>query len=170
MEQKRENIEQIDKKKIDSNLIDDNQKTSERNIQTGLIDNDVNPQKNKNLQKYDYNIAVQNIMNKIIEEKRINKAEQKNLEVKIKLNEKENIINNINNIVTDLNISNVNNNSGDENESCAIFLSLCCGKIISLLIYFSFASIFIYYKNHCKQCKSTLYTKINKVLLKNWGH
>ena len=58
--------------------------------------------KKKNLQNYDYNIAVRSMLNKIIEEKRINKAKQKNLKVKIKLNEKENIINNINNIVTDL--------------------------------------------------------------------
>ena len=45
MEQKRENIEQIDKKKIDSNLIVDNQKSSERNISTGLIDDDPKPKK-----------------------------------------------------------------------------------------------------------------------------
>ena len=37
------------------------------------------------------------------------------------------------------------------------------------IIVFLFASIFIYYKNHCQKCKSILYTKVNKVLLNYLG-
>ena len=38
MEEKKENIQQIDKKQIDSNLIVENIKSSQRNIPTDLID------------------------------------------------------------------------------------------------------------------------------------
>ena len=152
MEEKKENIEQIDKKKIDSNLIVDNQKTTERKISTGLIDNEVNPQKNEDIKKLEAQILL-NIIENIIEENKNNNAK------KIILNEKDNI----NKIIT--NFRNVRN----DDDFCRTYGSLFCIKIFSLLIVFLFASIFIYYKNHCTKCKSVLYTKVNKVLLNYLG-
>ena len=41
--------------------------------------------------------------------------------------------------------------------------------IIALFLIALNSAIFIYYKNHCKKCKSILYTKLSKVLLNYLG-
>lgn len=46
---------------------------------------------------------------------------------------------------------------------CLIFCSLLA-IFIELVYNFAIAIIFIYYKNHCKECKSELYKKIDTIL------
>lgn len=82
MEEKKENIQQIDKKQIDSNLIVENIKSSQRNIPTDLIDDDPKPQKDENLLKKEQ----KNIERIKFPENNPEPKKQTNLKVEIKLN------------------------------------------------------------------------------------
>jgi uncharacterized protein (DUF983 family) len=157
---------QNERNQIDANMIEDTKKSSERKIKENLIDAEElkHPKENINSKQI---AQINNNENNIQNTK---PQYQKNSHVEIKLNEKVN--SNVNNI-KNLNNYNLNISNDSREGTCLIScFAICCALfflLITLTLNFIYAFIFVYYKNHCKECKSELYQKINKILLNYLG-
>ena len=150
---------------INSNIIEDTKKSTERKIKENLID--AEEHKDPKVEIITKNNDKMNNNGNIISN---NKPQQQIAEkVEIKLNEKINT-NSINKIT---NSNNLNISNEFEKFNCIVLcITICSALLFSLFVLalnFSLVIIFLYYKNNCKECKSELYPKINKILLNYLG-